>query len=44
MSGEETLAQVYREMAHPKLKNFKRAALIIFLYSMLFTASSPSSR
>ena len=29
MSGEETLAQVYREIAHPKLKNLKRTALII---------------
>ena len=25
MSGEETLAQVYREVESPKLKNFKRA-------------------
>ena len=37
MSGEETLAQVYREVESPKLKNFKRAALIVFLYSMLLT-------
>jgi amino acid transporter/nucleotide-binding universal stress UspA family protein len=37
MSGEETLAQVYREVESPKLKNFKRAALVVFLYSMLFT-------
>ncbi len=37
MSGEETLAQVYREVESPKLKNFKRAAFIVFLYSMLLT-------
>ena len=30
MSGEETLAQVYREVESPKLKNFKRAALVVF--------------
>jgi amino acid transporter len=39
MSGEETLAQVYREVESPKLPNFKRAAFIVFLYSLLFTAS-----
>jgi amino acid transporter/nucleotide-binding universal stress UspA family protein len=38
MSGEETLAQVYREVQSPKLKNFKRAAFIVFLYSLIFTA------
>jgi amino acid transporter/nucleotide-binding universal stress UspA family protein len=38
MSGEETLAQVYREVESPKLKNFKRAAFIVFVYSLLFTA------
>ena len=38
MSGEETLAQVYREVESPKLKNFKRAAFIVFLYSMLLTS------
>ncbi|MGD0500367.1 MAG: APC family permease [Bryobacteraceae bacterium] len=38
MSGFETLAQVYREIAHPKLKNLERAGLVIFLYSMLFTS------
>jgi hypothetical protein len=37
MSGEETLAQVNRELAHPKLKNLKRAAVIIAIYSFLFT-------
>ena len=39
MSGEETLAQVYREVESPKLPNFKKAAFIIFLYSLLLTAS-----
>lgn len=38
MSGEETLAQVYREVESPKLKNFQRAAFIVFLYSLVFTA------
>ena len=38
MSGEETLAQVYREVESPKLKNFKRAAFVVFLYSMLLTS------
>ncbi len=37
MSGEETLAQVYREVESPKLKNFKKAALVVFLYSLIFT-------
>ncbi len=37
MSGEETLAQVYREIASPKLKNLKRAALIVAIYSFTFT-------
>jgi amino acid transporter len=37
MSGEETLAQVYREVESPKLANFKKAALIVFLYSLIFT-------
>jgi amino acid transporter len=38
MSGEETLAQVNRELEHPKLKNLFRAAGVIFIYSLLFTA------
>jgi amino acid transporter len=38
MSGEETLAQVNRELEHPKLKNLKRAGLVIFIYSLLFTS------
>jgi amino acid transporter len=38
MSGEETLAQVYREVEAPKLRNFQKAAFIVFVYSLLFTA------
>jgi hypothetical protein len=38
MSGEESLAQVYREIQHPKLPNLKKAGLVIFIYSMLFTS------
>jgi len=38
MSGEESLAQVNREIASPKLKNLKRAAIVIFIYSLTFTA------
>jgi amino acid transporter len=38
MSGEETLAQVYREVESPKMKNFKRAAFIVFVYSLVLTA------
>jgi amino acid transporter/nucleotide-binding universal stress UspA family protein len=39
MSGEETLAQVYREVESPKLKNFKKAAFIVFVYSLLLTGT-----
>src|SRR6266851_3790403 len=38
MSGEETMAQVYREIEHPKLRNLKKAGFVIFLYSLIFTA------
>jgi amino acid transporter/nucleotide-binding universal stress UspA family protein len=38
MSGEETLAQVYREVESPKLKNFKKAAFVVFVYSLLLTS------
>src|ERR1700689_2301923 len=38
MSGAESLAQVYREIEHPKLPNLKKAALIIFIYSLVFTS------
>lgn len=37
MSGEESLAQVNREIAYPKVKNLTRAGFVIFLYSMLVT-------
>ena len=38
MSGEETLAQVYRELESPKIVNLKKAGFIIFLYSLLLTS------
>lgn len=38
MSGEETLAQVNRELEHPKLKNLQKAGWVIFVYSLLFTS------
>src|SRR5881397_4436370 len=38
MSGEETMAQVYREIEHPKLKNLEKAGFLIFAYSLIFTA------
>jgi len=37
MSGFETLAQVYREIAHPKLKNLKITANIVCFYALLST-------
>jgi amino acid transporter/nucleotide-binding universal stress UspA family protein len=39
MSGEETLAQVYREVESPKLPNFKKAAFIVFIYSLALTGT-----
>src|ERR1700730_2378565 len=38
MSGEETMAQVYREIEHPKLRNLEKAGFVIFAYSLVFTA------
>jgi amino acid transporter len=38
MSGEETLAQVNREIESPKLKNLEKTGFIIFIYSLLFTS------
>jgi amino acid transporter len=38
MSGEESLAQINREIAYPKVKNLKRAAFVIFLFSLPFTS------
>ena len=40
MSGEESLAQVYREIGSPKLRNLKKTALTIAIYSFLFTGLS----
>jgi amino acid transporter len=38
MSGEESLAQVYREIEHPKVQNLQRTGMVIFVYSLLFTS------
>ncbi len=38
MSGEESLAQVYREIEAPKHKNLIRAGLVIFVFSLTFTS------
>ncbi len=40
MSGEESLAQVNREIEHPKLRNLKRAAIVIAIYSLIFTGGA----
>src|SRR4051794_15145536 len=37
MSGEESLAQVYREIEVPKVRNLQRAGMVIFIYSLVFT-------
>jgi amino acid transporter len=37
MSGFETLAQVYREIASPKMKNLKITANIVCIYALLAT-------
>jgi len=37
MSGLETLGQVYREIEYPKLKNFKKTILTIFIFSVVVT-------
>ncbi|HUI64628.1 MAG TPA: APC family permease [Bacteroidota bacterium] len=37
VSGEETLAQVYREIEAPKLKNLLKTGMIIFLFALVFT-------
>ena len=37
MSGFETLAQVYREVASPKLENLKRTANIVCIFAVLST-------
>ena len=38
MSGEESLAQVNRELEYPKHRNLMRAGFVIFIYSLLFTS------
>ncbi len=38
MSGEESLAQVYREIEAPKHQNLVRAGFVIFVYSLVFTS------
>ena len=38
MSGEETLAQVNRELEYPKHRNLMRAGAVIFVYSLTFTS------
>ena len=38
MSGEESLAQVYREIEAPKHKNLLRTGLVIFVFSLVFTS------
>jgi amino acid transporter len=38
MSGEESLAQVNRELEYPKHQNLMRAGMVIFVYSLLFTS------
>lgn len=37
MSGLESMAQVYRELEHPKLPNLKKAGVVIFVFSLVFT-------
>ena len=38
MSGEESLAQVNRELEAPKHRNLMRTGFIIFVYSLVFTS------
>src|ERR1700735_4819631 len=37
MSGFETLAQVYREIAYPKLKNLRRTGNLVCIYAVVCT-------
>ena len=37
VSGEETLAQVYREIEAPKLHNLLKTGMVIFLFALVFT-------
>src|SRR3954447_19478521 len=38
MSGEESLAQVYREIEAPKVRNLLKAGFVIVVYSLVLTA------
>ncbi len=38
MSGFETLAQVYREIEAPKLRNLRKTGMVVILYSLTFTS------
>lgn len=37
MSGFETLAQVYREIGHPKMKNLKMTGVLVCTYALIST-------
>ncbi|MBT4439671.1 MAG: amino acid permease [Elusimicrobiaceae bacterium] len=37
LSGLETMAQVFREIEYPKIKNLKKAAIIVFIFALVFT-------
>lgn len=39
LSGLETMGQVYREVEYPKLLNFKKAFITIFLFALIVTPS-----
>ncbi len=39
MSGLESMAQVYREIEHPKLPNLKKAGWVIITFSLVFTTA-----
>ena len=39
MSGEESLAQVNREIEAPKLKNLRRAGMVICIFALVLTTS-----
>jgi amino acid transporter len=38
IGGLETIAQVNREIAHPKVANLRRVGLVVFLFSLAFTS------
>lgn len=37
LSGAETLGQVYREIAYPKLENLKKTIMVIFVFTVIMT-------